>query len=207
MQPKEKTWVYIDALNLYYGALRTKPTGLKWLNYKQWLDTVLYDKEVLRIKLFTAKIAGNYNPHEPQRQENYFRALRLLERVEIIEGKFLFPRKRIRLTADVDILAKVPEEKGTDVNLAVHLVNDAHNGRFDTAVVVSNDSDLAEAVRVVTREIGLKVGILNPYPTFSKELSRYATFKMPVRETALLKSQFPNMLTDKTGQFFKPHSW
>lgn len=40
------------------------------------------------------------------------------------------------------------EEKGSDVNLAIHLLNDAWNNRFDVAVVVSNDSDLAEAMRL-----------------------------------------------------------
>ena len=36
------------------------------------------------------------------------------------------------------------EEKGSDVNLAVHLLNDAWLDRYECAVVVSNDSDLAE---------------------------------------------------------------
>jgi hypothetical protein len=41
------------------------------------------------------------------------------------------------------------EEKGSDVNLAVHLVNDAWAGRFDAAVVVSNDTDLVVPIRIV----------------------------------------------------------
>jgi uncharacterized LabA/DUF88 family protein len=41
------------------------------------------------------------------------------------------------------------EEKGSDVNLALHLLNDAWQDAFDCAVVVSNDSDLAEALRMV----------------------------------------------------------
>jgi uncharacterized LabA/DUF88 family protein len=41
------------------------------------------------------------------------------------------------------------EEKGSDVNLGVHLVNDAWLNRYDCAVVVSNDSDLAEAISLV----------------------------------------------------------
>jgi len=39
------------------------------------------------------------------------------------------------------------EEKGSDVNLATHLLHDAHMGRFDVAVVVSNDSDLLEPIK------------------------------------------------------------
>jgi len=38
----------------------------------------------------------------------------------------------------------VTQEKRTDVNIATHLVNDAHKKMFDIAVVVTNDSDLLE---------------------------------------------------------------
>ncbi|HTR76959.1 MAG TPA: hypothetical protein VMH39_02575 [Gemmatimonadaceae bacterium] len=41
------------------------------------------------------------------------------------------------------------EEKGSDVNLATHPPVDAYEGRADVAVLFTNDSDLAEPVRVV----------------------------------------------------------
>ena len=71
--------------------------------------------------------------------------------LEIIYGSFQTHKKRLPLAnppaggvGSAEILDT--EEKGSDVNLAVHLVNDAWHGRFDCAVVVSNDSDLAEAM-------------------------------------------------------------
>ena len=36
------------------------------------------------------------------------------------------------------------EEKGSDVNLAVHLLNDGWMNACDCAVVFTNDSDIAE---------------------------------------------------------------
>jgi len=45
------------------------------------------------------------------------------------------------------------EEKGSDVNLAVHMVNDAWKNLYDCAVICSNDGDLSEAVRIVRREL------------------------------------------------------
>ena len=38
---------------------------------------------------------------------------------------------------------KKTEEKGSAVNLAVHLLNDGWLDAYDCAVVISNDSDLA----------------------------------------------------------------
>lgn len=92
--------------------------------------------------------------------------------------------------------------------MAVHLVNDAHGGKFQTAVVVSNDSDLAGAIEIVTQELGLCVGIINPSSVhFNKQLSRYAAFKKPVRVKAAMASQFAGTLTDGVGKFSRPPSW
>jgi hypothetical protein len=52
------------------------------------------------------------------------------------------------------------EEKGSDVNVAAHLLTDALDGRIDGAVVISNDSDLALPIRQVRERIPL--GLVNP---------------------------------------------
>lgn len=203
-----RTYVYIDSFNLYYGSLN-KPhiKGLKWLDLNSLLVKILPKNDIVKIKFFTARVSGKYDQTKPQRQDLFFRALKTLPNVEIIEGTFLFKDKKVHITPDVKLLAKVPEEKGTDVNLAIHLVNDAHNKKFDTAVIISNDSDLAGAVKIVTQELKLPVGILNPSSKFSRQLVKHATFQKPVREGVILNSQFPSSLKDSTGMFTKPLSW
>lgn len=52
------------------------------------------------------------------------------------------------------------EEKGSDVNVASHLLIDALSHRIDAAVVISNDSDLAFPTRFVRTRI--PVGTINP---------------------------------------------
>ena len=46
------------------------------------------------------------------------------------------------------------KEKGSDVNLAVHLLNDGWLDTYDCGIVVGNDSDIAEAMRLVRRHRG-----------------------------------------------------
>lgn len=102
----------------------------------------------------------------------------------------------------------IEEEKGSDVNLGVHLVNDAARGRIDKAIIVSNDSDLAEALQVA-REFGCKVGLLNPHssPT-SKHLRAAADFEVPFRKEFLARCQFPSVVVDSSGrELHKPREW
>ena len=99
------------------------------------------------------------------------------------------------------------EEKGSDVNLASHLLSDAFQRRFEVAVLITNDSDLAEPVRIVAEDLKLPIGILNPHQFHSKELRQYATFIKRIRQGDLASSQFPRTLTDRKGMFAKPTGW
>ena len=99
------------------------------------------------------------------------------------------------------------EEKGSDVNLASHLVRDAFRAAFQVAVLITNDSDLAEPVRIVRQELNLPVGVLNPHQHHSAELKRIATFVKRIRQSDLVASQFAAVLNDAKGAFHKPPSW
>jgi uncharacterized LabA/DUF88 family protein len=104
------------------------------------------------------------------------------------------------------------EEKGSDVNLAAHLMHDAHRGAFDVAVVISNDSDLATPIELVTRDLHLPVGVANPHALNpasrpSNQLRRVASFRKDVRAGVLQNSQFASVLTDADGTFHKPVGW
>jgi len=67
------------------------------------------------------------------------------------------------------------EEKGSDVNLATHLVRDAFTGAFDEAAILTDDTDLVEPVRIVTREVGLPVTLLTPSNKPADGLMRVAS--------------------------------
>lgn len=100
------------------------------------------------------------------------------------------------------------EEKGSDVNLAVHLLHDAHNNKFDRAAIVSLDTDLLEAINIVKSELGKKVGIIYPArKNIHTQLNKAADFLKQVRPGVLRSSQFPDELSDDKGTFHKPPDW
>jgi NYN domain len=69
---------------------------------------------------------------------------------------------RIRRDGSGTLIATVRkrEEKGSDVNVATHLLVDVLEKRIDAAIVVSNDSDLAFPIRIA--RLHVPVGVINP---------------------------------------------
>ena len=102
----------------------------------------------------------------------------------------------------------IHEEKGSDVNLGVNLVFDAAAGTCQKALVISNDADLEEAVRLA-RRAGVEVGIVNPQRSATnKRLKRVADFEIPLRHDILSKCQLPNLVVDRNGrQIHRPKQW
>jgi uncharacterized LabA/DUF88 family protein len=205
-----KTNVYIDGFNLYYRAL--KGTSYKWLNLDTLCRLLLPGHQINQIKYYTARVSARpHDPGQPTRQQMYLRALGTLPNVSIIFGTFLTNEIRA-LRADTPgrieyVKVFKTEEKGSDVNLASHLLHDGFRKDYEQAVVITNDSDLVEPIRIVRRELGFPVGILNPSHRPNPLLVREATFIKPIRKGVLQASQFPTTLTDRAGTFHKPTSW
>ena len=216
------TNVYIDGFNLYYGALKRTP--YKWLDLAQLSQRLFPTHLINRIRYFTARVTAL--PHNPQvttRQDLYLRALRTIPDLTIHQGFFLShavlaPQEplayrppnlpHVRPPQLVQILKT--EEKGSDVNLATHLLLDAFRDDFDEAVVISNDSDLAEPIRVVVNELGKRVTVVNPH--FRRQPTRLllqvaSSTLRQINRSTLQASQFPSPLNDATGSFTKPVGW
>jgi uncharacterized LabA/DUF88 family protein len=206
-----KTYVYIAAFNLYFGCVKNTP--YKWLDLSKVCNILLPQHEIQCIKYFTAHVKALPNsPNAPVRQQIYLRALATLPNLEIIYGHFLSHHVRMPLAnpglgqpKTVEVIKT--EEKGSDVNLAIHLLHDAYQNRYESAVIVSGDSDLVTAVQIVKNELGRAVGVLNPQQRPSRMLQRHATFYKHIRTGVLAASQFPTTLTDEYGKFSKPTEW
>ena len=207
-----RTAIYVDGFNLYYRTVRGTPH--KWLDLKALFTRVLKPSHnIIRIKYFTALVSPT--PHDPDktsRQKTYLRALRChIPEIEIHYGHFLSHEVKAPLARPVpgrafETVIKT-EEKGSDVNLAVHLLNDAWLDVYDCAVVVSNDSDLAEAMRLVGFHHPSKViGLVSPEEgRTSKQLKIHANFIRPIRKSVLPACQLPDPIPGTT--IHKPVGW
>lgn len=203
-----KVRVYVDGFNLYYRALRRTP--YRWLDLEALCRGLLPGDSIEAIRYFTATVGARPgDPGKPQRQQIFFRALRTIPQLSIHLGQFRTRSARMPLTGIMPpqfVWVDRTEEKGSDVNLACHMLADGFKGLYETAVVISNDSDLLTAVRLV-REEGRAVGVLNPSENDGHSLKQHATFCKSIRQKHLIASQFPVTLTDTHGTFHKPAGW
>jgi uncharacterized LabA/DUF88 family protein len=219
-----RTFAYIDGFNLYYRMLKDRP-ALKWLNPKALVAEVLNpDHHIDKVNYYTARVSARaHDPQVPARQAVYLKALSTVPEIAVHQGTFLTSEPWMPLAAPpqskpdgynwvepVPQLVKVikSEEKGSDVNLGVHLVRDAFRDVFDVAVIVTNDSDLVEPIRIVTHEVGKRVGLLAPVKYPNSQLKSAASFHLHIRPGHLAASQFADQLSHSDGSFVdRPASW
>jgi uncharacterized LabA/DUF88 family protein len=213
-----KTILYIDGFNLFYSAV--KGTSLRWLNPVALIERAFPHNQIVRTKFFTAKVSAlPNNPGQPIRQMIFWRALKTLPRLEIIEGDFRTREVMAAVVNPPPNFMKVfkTEEKGSDVNLAAHLLLDGFRDQYKCAIVVSGDSDLVTPIRMVRDELKKPVGILNPQrlsgpncrpPRKNAGLQHAASFyQNGVTWAQLQAAQFPANMTDAIGAFHKPPTW
>lgn len=229
-----RTNVYVDGFNLYYGA--AKYTRYKWVNLADLCGHVLPGLTIHRLRYFTALVKPL--PSDPQtrmRQEIYIRALETLPNLTVHYGHYLQSTVSMRLAhpqpggpRNIDVLKM--EEKGSDVNIATYMLVDAFRGNCDQLVIITNDSDLAEPVRIINKELKVPVGIFNPHTPDtaarrsrttgrplqkarpSVELKKVARFYREITSEGanshMALSQFPPALTDADGRVIRrPAHW
>ena len=210
-----KTNVYIDGFNLYYGCLRDTP--YRWLDLSALCEKALPEFQINRIRYFTSKVrATPKDPQKPVRQDILIRALLTIPNLSVHLGRFpRHPAWRPLLHPPPDgrniVQIIDTKEKGSDVKLASYLLLDGFQQEYDAAIVVSNDSDLCEPIRIARCELALQVGVLfpccRPNRMPSRHLKRIATFHRSICTNVLLACQFPPTLQDARGTIRKPDEW
>jgi uncharacterized LabA/DUF88 family protein len=144
----ERVKAYVDGFNLYHGLREKHGRRYHWLDLEALIISLLRrDQSLVGIDYFTARV--RQQPDSEMRQTTYLDALSAhCDQLTIIEGRFQAKRRYCRACR-----VETPsfEEKETDVSIAAALIEDAVNDVFDTAMLVSGDSDLCPAVRAVGR--------------------------------------------------------
>jgi uncharacterized LabA/DUF88 family protein len=199
--------LYVDGFNLFYGSL--KGTPYRWLDLNRVAKLMLPDQNVVAVKYFTAIVDS---PSGSVKQQLYIAALEHFG-VQTYRGHFLSHAKLRPLKTACTQCGKtkveviITEEKGTDVNLATHLVYDACSDAFDVAAVLSNDSDLVTPIVFAREKCGKVVGVINPQRNPARALLKNASFYKKLRTGVLAASQLPPIVEHAGRRLEKPRGW
>jgi len=149
---KVKVTGYVDGMN-FYEASKGKPwypSG--WCNWRETFAEYCPGSEV-SVRYFTSRYEGG-NRERVERQNLHLRAMEEVARAEIIYGSVRERSIKQREWPESECQCgcnKRLVEKMTDVNIAIRLLEDAIDGLFDRAYVVSADVDLIPAIHAALR--------------------------------------------------------
>lgn len=203
----------MDGFNVYHSLLiRQKSTTdhyplrkYKWLNLWALAEKFLSPRRDKLVKVFYYTAFATWDPKKVTRHRTYLRALESVGVTPVV-GNFKFKDKRCTLCNQT---FSTPEEKETDVNIAIHLLEYAFQGMYDKALIVSGDSDLLPAVRAVKRVFpNIQLGVVVPPFRTAESLKNECHFSIKMKKIHLATSQLPNPVELANGiSLPKPPSW
>ena len=204
----ERVISYIDGFNLYFG-LRSKG----WQKY-YWLDLVNMSRSLLKpdqslkdCHYFTARIkSSNYSNQSIAKQNIWLDALKSRPDIVCHFGRYLVQSIKCNYCNSTWMKH---EEKMTDVNIATRLIVDAYEDRYDTALIVSGDSDLVPPIQYISEKFPDKrIVVVFPPDRHSKYLKKIAHSYMPLGEDKLRNNLLPDEITGEGGFVLKrPAAW
>jgi uncharacterized LabA/DUF88 family protein len=203
----------IDGFNLYHSisdAQKDSGLGSKWLDIRSlmsaYLEHLSPKASIEEIFFFTAirTHVQKFNPQTVQRHKDYLKILKNTG-IQVIEGKF---KKGKSYCKTCKKEGEKYEEKETDVNIAVKLVELAFMDQADIFVIVSGDTDLIPGVDVVRRQFPhKKVFVIFPYKRKNTDILSRVDGNFKMKADTYARHQFDDPYTIDKKSFTKPKHW
>jgi len=194
---KARVACFIDGFNLYHSIKDLGEPYLKWVDLwklsETFIDPSIHD--LTTVYYFSAY--ATWLPEAHQRHQWYVKALRAAG-VTPVMGNFK-PRQKRCHNCDREWIEH--EEKETDVNAAIWIINEARKNTFDHAFIMSGDSDLSPAVRMLKMEYPEKIVkvIAMVGRPHSKELGKGLKKLSKIKKIHLERSLLPSEIYDSKG--------
>ena len=200
-----RTIVYIDGFNLYFGLIDQGWKRFLWLNLVDFSKSIIpKTNKFIKIKYFTSIVKGNED--KVKRQKLFIRANESLKNISFYYGQY---KNKDWKCNNCHHINKSPTEKKTDVNIATHMLIDAFQDNFDTAVLISGDSDLSPPITAITKLFPEKFIIVAfPPKRITIDLKKVASSYINIFKKNFSRNQLPSKIKLKNGKFiYKPSKW
>ncbi len=201
-----KTYFLIDGFNLYH-ALDALPgyRKYKWISLTKLCQCYVSRKldRITGIDYFTT--LATWDPGKVVRHKLFIKAQEN-EAVNVVYGVFKRKQKTCRICKKEFLTF---EEKQTDVNIALRLFQLAILDKYDSAIIISGDTDLLPAVKAVQSMFpSRRIGVVIPIGRASEDFKKQADFHFRMKEKHLHSSLFPEHITlSDGGVLTRPSTW
>ena len=188
---------YIDGFNLYHALLKFKDDKVKWLDLELLCHRIIAPKTEVIDKIYYFSAYADWLPDPVSRHKEYVKALEA-RGVVCIMGHF---KKKDRKCFECGYEWVGHEEKETDVSIGITLLNDAYKNCFHRAYLVTRDSDLMPAVKMVRSEFSGKeiVTVSPPLMAHSQDLLRVCNSKKKITAAQVRDCLFPKKVLKSDG--------
>ena len=201
----ERVVAYIDGFNLYFGLKSAGWKRFYWINLQLLAQNLLKPgQDLVFTKYFTSRVS--YPAEKERRQSTFLEALETLNDFRIYYGHYQSDPQRCRKCGHK---VWIPNEKMTDVNIAVEMLSDAYQNLFDVALVISADSDLSPPLLAIKELFPEKrVVIAFPPQRHSAQLQRLAHGFIQIGRASIARSAFPAKVPKADGFILRrPTEW
>lgn len=198
---------FIDGFNLYHAIKKLRQPQFKWLNLYALMQRLIsgHPERIENIYYFSAY--ASWLPQQQKRHQIYVGALEN-SGVKVVLGQFKLKDAKCQ---GCNFQWKKHEEKESDVNLALHVLNDAHRDLYDRAYIVSRDSDMKPAIEMVRQQFPKKEIFIVAPPGLgnSSDLISVATGKRGIKQKQLNGCLFPERIFDSNNNMIAecPPEW
>jgi len=198
---------YIDGFNLYH-AIDQNASDCKWIDLMALARayTTGAGEHIQHVLYYTAY--AFWNKTKKRRHRKYVDVIKD-SGVKVVLGKYREVGKKCRATCKKKY--KTHEEKMTDVNIALGVFIGAMDNRYDKAVVISGDGDLAPALERVRHHFPSKeLGVIVPYNRKGAYLQSMAdpAYRYSMSLQVLKSCQLSDPYTLKNGAtIHRPQGW
>lgn len=169
----ERVMIYIDGNNLYH-SLKDHFARAN-LDFEKFCDRLAAGRRLIRTYYYNAPKDQAREPAKYADQQRFLEYVKALQYVELRLSRLVYHG-----WPDV-----APYEKGIDVSLATNMLVHAFRDNYDTAVLVSGDTDFADAILAV-KELGKHVEVVLFGGTRSSQHLRIVADKVIQADSALL---------------------
>lgn len=197
MSQQQRVVCLVDGFNLYHAINRIGDQRLKWVNLWALASVFIRPRSQQLVDVFYFSAYPDWFPQSRRRHVQYVKAISVFG-VKSVLGKF---KAKDRACPSCGYRWSGHEEKETDVNIALAMLNLAYRDKYDHIFIISNDSDLAPAIRMVRSNFPEKdvTTIVPPHYFHSNELIQASSAKAKISIDHLKRCLLPQTVYDAGG--------